>query len=524
MKKGKLKQSVDFRNPYLFNSEIKAVSLERLLTNLYLLLATNGTEVNLGTKNSITIEMLKEWIKKLAERNKIHGALDRDGQVVDAVEDWLRSNLVDLVYRGNVVKENVAALRPMHLMSYRVQNRKFNRDYNTSNQVYTMLGSQPQVKNVLKNYLCRGYDSTNNTIISSGELDVDTICILMLSQNVNERRKPNSEINDVKPLLKAQADLMCDDLRRLLMYADLLPRNVFIDYLRILIGFHLSLYLMKLAYLLPKMRDAGGIDVEDDWSLVVDLSDNLDTKISPLACRDMERMLNGLHRYFHTTFEINAIQKKFEKEARQISIADTLKYLQEMDRSDKWFEFKLDNLIDEIAEDKEEVGMLTDKLKFFDEDDYFSRYIHLIEFGSGGSAYQFKYHKDFIDKVMMKNTESKLLADGRRSKRHPRRGAMGSKLLEVLVQLLVLEADGSHPGGFVSRSLSIDELADMIRWRYGLIINGTSELRFADADVETNAAFGDNMTAFKDKLRQIGFYTDLSDAFLLQKIRPRYSI
>ncbi|MCM1139778.1 MAG: hypothetical protein NC453_14515 [Muribaculum sp.] len=524
MKKGKLKQSVAFRNPQLFNSEIKAVTLERVLTNLYLLLSTNGMEVNLGTKSGITIDKLKEWIKKLSEKGQIHGAVDNNGQVVDAVEDWLRSNLVNLVFRGNVVKENVAALRPMHLMSYRVQNRKFNRDYNTSDQVYTMLGQQPQVKNVLKKYLCRGYDATTNTIVGNADLDVDTTCILMLSQNVSEKKKPNTQINEVTPLLKAQAELMCDDLRRLLVYADLLPRNVFIDYLRILIGFHLGLYLMKMIHLLPKMRQEGKIDVEDDWSLVIDLSDNLDTKISPIACQDMERMINGLHRYFHTTFEVNAIQAKLKKEMRPASIADTLKYLQEMNNADTWFQVSLGFLIDEIAEDEEERAMLADKLKYFPIDDYFNRYIHLVELASGGSAYQFKYHKDFIDKVMMKNTESKLLADGRRSKRHPRRGAMGSKLLEVLVQLLVLEPDASKSSGFASKSLSIDELASLIRQRYGLIINGVSEPRFANADVDTNAAFRENMTAFKDKLRQIGFYTDLSDACLLQKIRPRYSI
>ncbi len=107
-----------------------------------------------------------------------------------------------------------------------------------------------------------------------------------------------------------------------------------------------------------------------------------------------------------------------------------------------------------------------------------------------------------------------LLADSR-SSRHPRRGALGSKLLETLVQILVLR---ETPSGFYeSRSLSIDELAEGIRQRYGLIINGVGEKRFANADVEMNYAFRTNMDAFKNKLRQIGFYTDMSDACILQK-------
>ena len=114
-----------------------------------------------------------------------------------------------------------------------------------------------------------------------------------------------------------------------------------------------------------------------------------------------------------------------------------------------------------------------------------------------------------------------LLADSR-SRRHPRRGALGSKLLETMVQLLVLEE--KENGKFTTHSLSIDQLAEAIRNRYGLVINGIYEERFADADVETNTALKANMDAFKDKLRQIGFYTDMSDACILQKIRPRYKL
>jgi len=71
-------------------------------------------------------------------------------------------------------------------------------------------------------------------------------------------------------------------------------------------------------------------------------------------------------------------------------------------------------------------------------------------------------------------------------------------------------------------ALSIDELILKLRARYGIVINGLNESKFADGDMETHLAFKENVDAFKNKLRQIGFYTDLSDAYLLQKIRPRY--
>jgi hypothetical protein len=174
-----------------------------------------------------------------------------------------------------------------------------------------------------------------------------------------------------------------------------------------------------------------------------------------------------------------------------------------------------------LSEEKEfDQNDFKEMLEFFPDNDYFDMLVHILEKSNLGS-YQYRYLREFLDSVTMKNSPSMLMADSR-SKRHPRRGALGSKLIETLVQLLVLREKPN--GGYESRSLSIDELADAIRKRYGLIINGIDEPRFADADVEMNAAFRVNMDAFKDKLRQIGFYTDMSDACILQKIRPRYKL
>ena len=112
------------------------------------------------------------------------------------------------------------------------------------------------------------------------------------------------------------------------------------------------------------------------------------------------------------------------------------------------------------------------------------------------------------------------MASGR-SRKHPRKYVIGTKLLETLVQILVLDIED---GQFVTKSLSIDKLTEEIRERYGLVINGINEERFKNADLNTNLAFKENMDALKNKLRQIGCYDDLSDAYILQKVRPRYDI
>ena len=509
---------IAFRNPQLFCVNTKRVSLERALTNLYMKIYAQGAPLTLAYKKEHNIDSLKGFIKNLEEEGIIVGGQEN----TDAVEDWLRSSLLDMVFRGNMVKEKVATLRPMHLLSFRVQNKKYCRDYNTSDQLYVMLRHNKEVMQGLSKYLSKGWDKDSKSIVTSEDLDVDTAGILMLTKALKESKGVVTSIDETKPFLTHQTEVFNDDIRRLLMYQDNLPRSVFIDYLRILCGFHLTLYTMKLVYLLPKMVEAGTREVEDDWSMVVDVTDNLNSLVSKFACKDAEIMANSFRDYVRATYKINILQKSLQDDNKDSSIENALKFIHDLpDEYNIEYKVTLNSIIreNELDKEKDDETHLSDLLQYFDEGDYFNKYVYLLEKSNLGTS-QYKYLREFIDAVSMKNTPSKLLADGK-GKRHPRRGALGSKLLETLVQILVLN-DNGH-GGYYSESLSISDLAARIRERYGLIIDGIREPRFANADVETNEAFKENMDAFKDKLRQIGFYSDLSDAYILQKIRPRYN-
>ena len=110
-------------------------------------------------------------------------------------------------------------------------------------------------------------------------------------------------------MLEIEAILFCDDIMRLLAYQHSIPRSVFIDYLRILVGFHLSLYFQKLIYLLPKMVKEGTVEVVDDWNQVVDLTDKLESNIAPIACSDMDKTLNGLIDYIRASYSIRVMRR-----------------------------------------------------------------------------------------------------------------------------------------------------------------------------------------------------------------------
>ena len=237
-----------FRNELIFACDAKNITLDTTLINLFMLMRNNGSRIKLKLRNRIhTVDSLKGYLGVLENQGYIEGYNGNE----EAGEVWLRSNLVNMVNRGNLQKENITSLRPMHLESYRIRNVKFARDYNSSDQVYLMLSKQPHVLQGLKDYLTIGWDNSSKTIVSSSQLDVDTIGILHLMRNIEVEMMPSSSINRIKPILEDQADLFCEDIKRLLVYKEITPRNIFIEYLQTLIGFHLSLYFQKLIAFLP---------------------------------------------------------------------------------------------------------------------------------------------------------------------------------------------------------------------------------------------------------------------------------
>jgi hypothetical protein len=140
-----------------------------------------------------------------------------------------------------------------------------------------------------------------------------------------------------------------------------------------------------------------------------------------------------------------------------------------------------------------------------------------------------KHHTGYltqnIDKLLQKNTDWGALAQGR-SKANPRRWHLGGRLLEVLVQLAVLHSEETGAGRrFYSEDLLVDEFLHWMERRYGFVIGPS----LTDPDrrpvtLDEHRAYRENVKALKDRLREIGFYDDLSDAFNAQRIRPRYPI
>ena len=510
-------QESSFRNELIFASDAKAVKMDDVLINLFILLNYNGQRPKLrpvsGARGDLDLKQLQDRFSTLEEQNVVSGF----DKYPEATEAWLRSNLVNMVNRGRPDKEKIASLRPIHLQSYRLRNARQSRDYNSADQVYLMLERKPEVKQQLKEFLLEGWDANTNQIDATRNLDVDSVGILHLVR----KRKPDplqssTGINRVKPILTKQADLFCEDITRLLAYKNSIPRSVLLDYIKTIISFHLSLYLQILIHNLPQMLTAGTVEILNDWSFVVDMTGDLDSRISELAIKDTEHTFNGIYDYIKATYKINAALSKMGVDRSDSDrLNDALDSLANRpDDFETYFQVMWNQHWQ--ASDSDERDLINSFSKY--EPSFFNKYIELILMKMG--RYRYRYHTDLIDNLSGKNDERGFMVQGR-SKKHPRRYVMGTRLIEALTQILLLEVENDQ---FITQSISIEELMEKLRNRYGLVINGIGEERFAEADVNTNLAFRENVEAFKHKLRQIGFYNDLSDAYILQKVRPRYEI
>jgi hypothetical protein len=130
-----------------------------------------------------------------------------------------------------------------------------------------------------------------------------------------------------------------------------------------------------------------------------------------------------------------------------------------------------------------------------------------------------------IDKLFQKNSPFGTLVQGK-SKVNPRRWHLGGRTLEVLVQLAVLKArDTSSGREFETEPILVEDFLTWVERRYGFVIApGVTPAGRKPVSLDEHRAFRENVRAFKDRLREIGFYDDLSDAYNAQTIRPRYEL
>ena len=455
-------------------------------------------------------------------------------------------------------KEKVAAPLPLHLNAYKLRNPKQAKDYRGAEHLFSMMQAvDPGLVNRLKEFLGQGMDPTGGFDKYDGDtrLDLDTLMIVHMVDNPMLKENPSSVRENLEaPLCQGQARLLCDDLRRLLVYEKHVPRSVMISYLKTAIGLHLGMYLLRLFHQLTgwvKDKNAhpecGNCRVTPNQAkpflncpyafqnpsaekrvvfpeIIVDMGDDHTSHMAHIAMDNCATIYDSMNDYIHSVFLVNQLLKyttsiayqKHSPNHQPQTVVDVLNLLvTPVDGMSEYFSQRIDAILpDGIEDERPEVRSIYEMkdLPLWD------TFVELISLER-----TYNYRRELtrqLDAVLMKNQDTCLLRQGK-GQSNRRRWYLGSRLLEFFVQIAVLHPEGTGAGvHFKSRSILIDDFTIWLRERYGLVIMPSSP----DASIDDNKSFNQNLSNLKRRLREIGFYTDLSDSYNTQTIRPRYSI
>ncbi|MBU1195213.1 MAG: hypothetical protein KKE62_16075 [Proteobacteria bacterium] len=530
----------EFRCTKVSFLEFKHMDMDRLLTMLFPRLKFDGHGNRLLRRKLLTIKDFRdEFIDK---KDWFEGFQDHP----DIVYKWLETDLLDLVNRGKD-GQAVAAPRPLHGNTYKFRNTKFARDFSGSEQVYWMLyyarhGKGQAVRDALKRFFFHGYDFLTDKYDQNAVLDVETQALLRLDHQVERDTKDSRDPDRQPPVCIGRTDIFADDILRLLAYENHIPRSVLVEYLKTLIAFHLSLYHMELLELIPGFVKHEGCNAQCDRQtcpikenlkecpyrhfFVTDMGSPDNAHLTAMAEQSAEKVYRKIPAFVAANYKIKKLDELAEylqkthklspSQGNEFSLNEIISLSSGPHAAEKeaYFKFRLTKLVEEATEKSEIVDPEIRSAVKMDLDD-FDTFIEIL------MAYRGKYHRQYIteclDSILLKNKDNGLLVQPTRKKR---RFVLGSKLLELLLQLAVLT---QKENAFVTRELQIEELLVFLYERYGICIDRIPTSSQGSSILEKRA-LRLNLEAFKRRLRDIGFYEDLSDAYITQKITPRYQI
>jgi len=327
-----------------------------------------------------------------------------------------------------------------------------------------------------------------------------------------------------------------------------------VDYLKVLLAFHLALYHLRLFKLLPALIKRKGADPicapafcsmdarsPDDphgdcpyrAGLFVDVAGQPDAASATLAVRSADAHYRRIPSFVKAYFSFKKLDEFAESliktgklhrpKGEELGVGDVLRLLEPLhnDERAKFFGARVYGLVQDSAGnteadlDPELKSVLDLKLSEFD------TYVEMIVSLRG--TFHRQYIIQCIDSLLMKNRPGALISQGR-TKGAPRRFVLDSRLLEVLLQIAVLRQD-TPSSPFYTGELRIEALLTWLRERYGLHIDRLPRGDgFGAPSIEDRAALRENTAAFTARLRELGFYRDLSDAYISQTVTPRYRI
>jgi hypothetical protein len=544
------KKDKDFRLTKTSYLEFKQIEMDRVLTTLLARIRHSGLPSRIRRTVDIT---LRDFTNEFLEHPELFGGFDKYPKVL---EQWLETHLMDIVNRGKPTQA-IAAPRPLHGYTYRFRNAKKCRDYGAAQHIYeTLYHARNNGQNAidqLKRFFFPGHDLNTDKFDADTQIDVETQALLALCNQVTQDVADNTKERDSqKPVCVGSADLMADDVIRLLVYQNYIPRSVMVEYLKILLSFHMALYHLRLFKLLPllvKRRSAdptcaaGSCPMQpralaDPHGacpyrvyLLADVANVPGSHMASLAERSAEvhfGRITGFVKANYTIKKLDEFAEHLVKKGKLIrpdsgfAIGDFLQLLEPTHKKerDAFFSSRLAGVLETSSgASKDDIAPEIEAVVDMGLSD-FETYIEIIV-GLQAAGHR-RNIVTALDSLMMKNDQGALLAQPR-VRNSKRRVVLDGRLLEVLLQIAVLRPGGHR--GFHTTETRIEELLHFLRERYGIYVDRLPPNDgFGEASITDRGALRENLSLFKTRLREVGFYRDLSDAYFTQTVMPRYSI
>jgi hypothetical protein len=518
----------EWRLPQASPLDVRAVGLDELLTRLWLRIINDNRPLirrpgSVGT------------VAELANHMSRPGSMKFRGfsEAPAAAETWLRADLVKPLRR---YPQYFSVARPVHALATRVRSSHGADDSLASLVVYGWLVTcDPTLLDDLKRFL--RLDPAEEE-----KVDLASFALALLGEDYDEDLRGEKADPAPTPQCRALARDYADDVRRLLAYAEVMPRAALVEHLRRLTGFYVGLSLLRTFRIVVDVEQRGGerrlcaecasgnnppTTCPYKLDLFVDAGEDARSTTARISEAAWARQEDQLARYVRSHLALRKLfefgealaeddpQSQLPRESlEQIAALETAA---PKERLDAHFGERVRSLADEAGESgaKERIRELDREYRGMGLSPY-RVYVALL--AQLTERKWISYHRQLIDSLFAKNT-----ADG--AMRQPlggprrRRVALGPGLLETLTLAAVVDVQDSPP---VTRPLRVDQLIDRFETRYDLLVaRPPSEL---EDDPGAHVAAADNVERFKARLREVGLFTDLSDAFLAQTVRPRHTL
>lgn len=477
------------------------------------------------------LQTVAELANEIERRSNEHfrGFDDAEG----AAEAWLRADLVKTLRRS---PDKFTVARPAHVLATRIRSvDKQTDDSSASLAVYSWMENvDPALLADLRSFI--------DVDVEHESVDLPTYALALLgSEQPPDMVKSDTPAPVPAPVCFGQAKTYADDVRRLLAYSGSIPRSALVDHLRRLTGFHLGLYLLRVFRVVVDTEQSGARICEAcrngaaplpgtcpyRLELLADCGEDARSPVAKLAESSWARQEDYLARYVRSHLALKKLHEFAEYLAKnrpaEAVPASTLEEIAAVEQAsvpmliDLFFDQRIEQLVQDSGSG-DEAARVSEL-----ETDYramglspFRVYVALLAHSS--ERRWFNYHRYLLDSLFSKNSSEGMLRQPLGGKRR-RRVALGAALLETLALVAVVD---ESEAGYFTRPLRVDQLIERLDERYDLLVGRPpADL---ENDLEANRQIAANVDRFKARLRETGLFTDLSDAFLAQLVRPRHTI